>query len=134
MIRTLLFSLLLLPFLVLNAQTGKAQCAVYYCPEMGAVGYSYSDDETGHDYNAIKQQAKKSCEQMGGKSCTLLYATPKVGWGGFVKGKDINGNLIFVAVGHQLNERFARSELKRKYLMADGVEFDDVLMITWQAE
>ena len=70
MIRTLLFSLILLPFLVFNAHIGKAQCAVYYCPEMGAVGYSYSDDETSHDFKAIKQQARASCEQMGGKSCT----------------------------------------------------------------
>ena len=111
-----------------------AQCAVYYCPDMGAVGYSYSDDETGHDLKKIEAIAKKSCEELGGKRCMLLYETPKVGWGGFVRGKNLAGDPIFIAVGHQLSEQFVRSELKRKYLFADGVEFNDVLMITWRAD
>lgn len=132
--RTLFFSLITLPFFIFNSRTVKAQSAVYYCPQMGAVGYSFSDDETGRDLEQIKQNALKDCMDHGGKSCTLLYETPKVGWGGFVRGKDMAGNLIIKAVGHQLSETFARSELKRKYLADNGVEFNDVLMVIWRAD
>ncbi len=134
MTRTLLLSLLFLAFFISGTHNSSAQSAVYYCPDMGSIGYSYSDDETGHDLKNIKDLAKKSCEQMGGKNCTLLYATPKVGWGGFVSGKNLAGDPIVIAVGHQLNERFVRSELKRRYLAADGIEFNDVLLITWHAD
>ena len=41
---------------------------------------------------------------------------------------------FLVAMPGMQDERFARSELKRKYLMADGVELDDVLLITWRAD
>ncbi len=132
--RNSLFSLLFLAFFAFSAHKADAQCAVYYCPDMGAVGYSYSDDETGHDLKKIEQLAKKQCEELGGTRCMLLYETPKVGWGGFVRGKNLAGEPIIIAVGHQLNERFVRSELKRKYLFADGIEFNDVLMITWRAD
>ncbi len=132
--RTLFFSLLALPFLIICSFRSHAQCAVYYCPQMGAVGYSYSDDETGHNLDAIKHNALKQCQDLGGKGCTLLYATHKVGWGGFIRGKDANGNLLVFAVGHQLSDAFAKSELKRKYLFAGGVEYNDVLVVTWQAE
>ena len=132
--RSLFLSLFALPFFVFSSHTSKAQCAVYYCPQMGSVGYSYSDDETGHNLETIKKNALKDCQDHGGKACTLLYATHKVGWGGFIRGKDMNGNMLFFAVGHQLSDRFAKSELRRKYLAADGVEYNDVLMVTWQAE
>ena len=132
--RNILFSLLFLAFFGVPVHRAGAQSAVYYCREMGAVGYSFSDDETGHDLKKIKQIALKQCQDMGGKSCALVYATSRVGWGGFVRGKDADGNQLIFAVGHQLNERFAKSELKRKYLAANGIELNDVLLITWQAE
>ncbi len=132
--RTLFFALFALPFLIISSYTSRAQCAVYYCPQMGAVGYSYSDDETGHNMETIKKNALKQCQDLGGKSCTLLYATQKVGWGGFIRGKDASGNALFFAVGHQLSDAFSKSELRRKYLAADGIELNDVLMVTWKAE
>ena len=132
--RQLFFSLLVLPFFILNGHRSHAQTAVYYCPQMGSVGYSYSNDETGHNLETIKKNALKDCQDLGGKGCTLLYATHKVGWGGFIRGKDMNGNPLFFAVGHQLSDAFAKSELKRKYLFEGGVEYNDVLMVTWQAE
>jgi hypothetical protein len=132
--RTLLFSLLALPLFLISAHRSVAQTAVYYCPQMGAVGYSYSDDETGHNLETIKKNALKQCQDLGGKGCTLLYATKKVGWGGFIRGKDASGNLLVFGVGHQLSDAFAKSELRRKYLAADGVELNDVLMVTWRAD
>ena len=132
--RNLLFFLLFIAFLAPSTHRAWGQSAVYYCPEMGAVGYSFSNDETGHDLKKIKQIALKQCQDMGGKSCALVYASTRVGWGGLVRGKDAAGSTIIFGVGHQLNERFAISELKRKYLAADGIELNDVLMITWQAE
>ena len=132
--QTLFFSFFALPFLLIDAPSSKAQTAVYYCPQMGAVGYSYSDDETGHNLETIKMNALKQCQDLGGKGCTLLYATKKVGWGGFIRGKDASGNQLFFAVGHQLSDAFAKSELRRKYLAEDGIELNDVLMVTWKAD
>ena len=132
--RSLFFSLVALPFFLFNTHISKAQTAIYYCPQMGAVGYSYSNDETGHNEAQIKQAALKDCQDHGGTACTLLYETKKVGWGGFIRGKDLAGNMIIFGVGHQLSDAFARSELRRKYLAADGVEYNDVLIVTGNAE
>ena len=132
--RSLLFSLLALPFMLLSAHKGHAQSVVYYCPDMGAIGYAFSNDEDGHDIKELEKQAKNSCIQHGGKSCTLVYESGKLGWGGVIKGRDSKGEPLVLAVGHQQSEEFARGELKRKYLFRDGVEYNDVLVITWRAE
>jgi hypothetical protein len=134
MSRSLLFMLIFSTFLLLGTHKSHAQSVVYYCPDMGAIGYAYSNDEDGHDIKALEQMARKDCETHGGKSCALLYETSKIGYGGVVKGKDVNGNPLVLAVGHQLSEKFLRSELKRMYLFRDGIEYNDVMIITWRAE
>lgn len=132
--RPLFLFIITLSFLLFSAAKSHAQSVVYYCPQMGAIGYAFSNDEEGHDIKVLEKQALKACEQHGGKSCALLYETPKLGWGGIIKGRDVNGAPLVLAVGHQQSEKFARGELKRAYLFRDGIEYNDVLVITWQAE
>ena len=134
MARLSLFSLLFLVFSLISAHHATAQSVVYYCPEMGAIGYAYSNDEDGHDLKTLEKQARDRCAEHGGRNCTLLSETPKVGWGGIVKGKDVTGAPLVLATGHQQSEANVRSELRRKYLFRDGVEFNDILIITWHAE
>ena len=134
MIRSILLSVITVLFLLLGAHSSHAQSVVYYCPEMGALGYAFSNDEEGHDIKVLEKQALSACEQHGGKHCALLYETPKLGWGGLIKGRDASGAPLVLAVGHQESEKFTRTELKRSYLFRDGIEYNDVLVITWNAE
>ena len=134
MFRSLLFSLLTLPFLICSSFAGKAQGAVYYCPEMGAIGYAYSNDDNGNDIKALKRDAEKSCQAHGGNSCALLYETSHLGWGGIVRGADVMGNPVVIATGGFKTEAHVRDELRREYLLAGGMDYNQVLVITWQAE
>ena len=131
--RPLLFIAFTVSCLLYSAYS-HAQSVVYYCPQMGAIGYAFSNDEEGHDIKVLENKALKACEQHGGKSCAVLYKSEKMGWGGIIKGRDVNGAPLVLAVGHQESEKCARGELKRAYLFRDGIEYNDVLVITWNAE
>jgi len=136
MSRSLFFSLVVL-LCFLSTVTIKAQTVVYYCKEMGAIGYAYSnpDNEKGkNEVRVLKQQAEKDCQSHGGKNCICLYETGHLGWGGIIRGSDVHGNPVVVATGGNRTRDQLVDELRREYLLSDGLETNQMLPITWQAE
>jgi len=138
------YALLLLLTLALSVLCHRvaAQSVVYYCYQTGAIGYAYTNVNDGHDpYEAqgrdlksLEKTALSNCQLHGGTQCALLYETGTPGWNGIIKGRDQNNSPIVLAVGHQQSEKFAQSELDRQYFFQDGIQFDDVLILTWKAE
>jgi len=140
--RYALLSLIALSFLALPAQKATAQSVVYYCYQTGAIGYAYTNNNDGHDpyetqgrdLKSLEKTALSNCQRHGGTQCALHYETNTPGWCGIIKGRDQNNSPIILAVGHQQSEKFAQSELDREYFFQDGIQYDDVLILTWKAE
>ena len=140
--RYALLSLLALALSAFSSYRAAAQSVVYYSYQTGSIGYAYTNNNDGHDpyetqghdLKSLEKAALANCQQHGGTQCTLLYETNTPGWCGVIKGRDQNNSPIVLAVGHQQSEKFAQSELDREYFFQDGIQYDDVLILTWKAE
>ncbi len=128
------YTLLLALLILLYTPHASAQSVIYYDHGTGSIGYAYSNDEDGHDIKQLEKQALSNCEQHGGTRCTMLYETNKLGWSGILVGRDQHANPIVLGVGHQLSDTYAKAELERKYLFRDGIQYDDVIILTWKAD